>query len=165
MSAFALNMEDGTLHRLRFHHTVLAKGGYGRAHFFVHIAPPLVFRPIHVLAQPALASVLKVANIRVSLPLEKKVCRTNDPRPSSPAKRAFSSILRNHTRAAYALFTAALPPSHVTDFPTTVVKETVCAMLLYWVTLRQRDWTQQPVVSVWTQFMLEKTSKGVCRHT
>lgn len=29
----ALNMEDGTLHRFRSHHTVLATGGYGRAYF------------------------------------------------------------------------------------------------------------------------------------
>lgn len=29
----AMNMEDGTLHRFRSHHTVLATGGYGRAYF------------------------------------------------------------------------------------------------------------------------------------
>ena len=29
----ALNMEDGTLHRFRSHHTVLATGGFGRAYF------------------------------------------------------------------------------------------------------------------------------------
>ncbi|KNC83912.1 succinate dehydrogenase [ubiquinone] flavoprotein subunit, mitochondrial [Sphaeroforma arctica JP610] len=29
----ALNMEDGSIHRFRSHHTVLATGGYGRAYF------------------------------------------------------------------------------------------------------------------------------------
>jgi succinate dehydrogenase (ubiquinone) flavoprotein subunit len=33
VGVLCLNMEDGTLHRLRTNHTVLATGGYGRAYF------------------------------------------------------------------------------------------------------------------------------------
>jgi hypothetical protein len=43
-----------------------------------------------------------------------------------------------------------------------VIKLTVAACLMYWVHLRPHDWTLPPVVMVWNQFLLEKTTKGVC---
>ena len=35
----AWNLDDGTIHRFRAHHVILATGGYGRAYFYLHRRP------------------------------------------------------------------------------------------------------------------------------